>query len=98
MTLDVQSSAFQQNHQIPRKHTGDGDDVSPPLSWSGIPATAKELALVVDDPDAPTPQPWVHWLLYKIPPTTTSLPEHVLPSLRVTVPAGALHGKNSWPQ
>ena len=98
MTIILQSSAFQQKHPIPRKFTGDGDDVSPPLSWSGVPSATQELALVVDDPDAPTPEPWVHWILYKIPPTTTSLPENVLPSLRVAAPAGALHGKNSWPK
>lgn len=98
MKLIVESAAFQQHQPIPRKYTGDGDDVSPPLSWSGVPTAARELALVVDDPDAPTPEPWVHWILYKIPPTVTSLPEHVLPALRVSFPAGALHGKNSWPK
>jgi hypothetical protein len=98
MTIILQSPAFKQNHLIPKKYTGDGDDVSPPLSWSGVPAETKELALVVDDPDAPTPEPWVHWLIYKIPPTTTSLSENVLPVLRVASPAGALQGKNSWPK
>ena len=78
MSIVLQSPAFKQNHLIPKKHTGDGEDVSPPLGWSGIPGAAKELALVVDDPDAPTPEPWVHWLLYKIPPSTSNLPEHVL--------------------
>lgn len=98
MSIVVQSSAFKQNHSIPKKYTGDGDDVSPPLAWSGAPSTTREFALVVEDPDAPTPEPWVHWLLYKIPATTTSLPENVLPSLRVASPAGALHGTNSWPK
>lgn len=98
MSIILQTSAFQQTHPIPRKFTGDGDDISPPLSWSGIPSATQELALVVDDPDAPTPEPWVHWILYKIPPAATSLPEHVLPSLHVAAPAGALQGKNSWPK
>ena len=98
MSIILQSAAFKQNHQIPRKHTGDGDDASPPLAWSGIPAEAKELALVVEDPDAPTPEPWVHWVLYNISAATTSLPEKIPPALRVSTPAGALQGKNSWPK
>ena len=98
MSIVLQSPAFKQNHLIPKKHTGDGEDVSPPLGWSGIPGAANELALVVDDPDAPTPEPWVHWLLYKIPPSTSNLPEHVLPAQRVAAPAGALQGTNSWPK
>ena len=98
MTIIMQSSAFKQNHTIPRRYTGDGDDVSPPLSWSGVPAATKELALIVDDPDAPTPEPWVHWVLYKIPATISSLPEKVLPALHVDSPPGALQGTNSWPK
>src|SRR5262245_13807555 len=98
MSIILQSAAFKQNHQIPRKHTGDGEDASPPLAWSGVPAEAKELALVADDPDAPTPEPWVHWVLYNIPAATTRLPEKLPPSLRVPTPAGALQAQNSWPK
>lgn len=94
----LQSTAFKQNHLIPRKYTGDGEDASPPLSWTDVPSNTGELALIVDDPDAPTPEPWVHWLLYKIPPATTSLAEKVPPAMRVTAPPGALQGKNSWPK
>jgi len=92
------SPAFKQNHQIPRRYTGDGDDISPQLAWTEVPPAAKELALIVDDPDAPTPEPWVHWVLYKIPPTAVGLPEHVLPALRVNSPGGSLQGQNSWPK
>ena len=92
------SPAFKQNHQIPRRHTGDGDDISPALSWSEVPSAAKELALIVDDPDAPTTEPWIHWVLYKIPPTVTDLPEHIRPALHVSNPGGALQGQNSWPK
>ena len=92
------SPAFKQNHLIPRKHTGDGDDISPALSWSEVPAATKEFALLVDDPDAPTPEPWVHWVLYKIPGATADLAEHLPPALHVPRPAGALQGRNSWPQ
>jgi Raf kinase inhibitor-like YbhB/YbcL family protein len=94
--LVVQSIAFGQNETVPRRYTGDGEDISPPLTWSGVPEGAKELALIVDDPDAPTPQPWVHWVLYGIPADLRSLPERVLPSQRVPEPAGTLQGKNSW--
>ena len=94
--ITLQSSAFAQNETVPRKYTGDSDDKSPPLSWSGVPPGTKQLALIVDDPDAPTATPWVHWVLYAIPPETTSLPEGITPSLRVSQPPGLLQGKNSW--
>jgi Raf kinase inhibitor-like YbhB/YbcL family protein len=92
----VKSSAFEPEASIPKRHTGDGDDVSPALSWSEPPAGTAELALVVDDPDAPSPEPWVHWVLYKIPPRLRALPEGILPTRSVTSPAGLLQGKNSW--
>jgi Raf kinase inhibitor-like YbhB/YbcL family protein len=93
-SLTMTSTAFAHNGTIPRKHSGDGQDISPPLNWSGLPAGAKELAMIVDDPDAPTPQPWVHWVLYRIPPETKGLPEGVAPSLHG--PGSMLQGKNSW--
>ena len=77
MTIKLEASAFANNEPIPKRHTGDGEDVSPALRWTGIPAEARELALICDDPDAPTPQPWVHWLLYKLPPQTDGLRENV---------------------
>lgn len=94
--MPLQSSAFAPNEMIPRKYTGDGEDKSPPLSWSVVPPGTKELALIVDDPDAPTPTPWVHWVLYRIPAEARSLPEGIAPSLRVAQPAGLAQGKNSW--
>jgi Raf kinase inhibitor-like YbhB/YbcL family protein len=93
----LRSDAFQAGQPIPRRHTGDGEDVSPPLVWTEVPAGTKELALICDDPDAPTPQPWVHWLLYKIPPETTSLPEGIPAAAKLSAQRGALQGKNSWP-
>jgi Raf kinase inhibitor-like YbhB/YbcL family protein len=94
--ITLQSTAFQPNDPVPRRYTGDGEDKSPPLSWSDVPAGTKELALIVDDPDAPTKTPWVHWVLYRIPPDLKALPEGIAPSLRVSQPAGLLQGKNSW--
>jgi Raf kinase inhibitor-like YbhB/YbcL family protein len=95
MSLILTSLAFAHMAAIPPKYTCQGADVSPPLSWSGVPAGAKSLALIVDDPDAPDPaapkMTWVHWVLYNIPPTTSGLPEAVK-----TLPPGTLEGLNDW--
>ncbi len=96
MAMIIRSSAFANQARIPKRFTGDGEDVSPELSWSGAPAPAKELALICDDPDAPTPQPWVHWVIYRIPPTATVLGEHIPQTGSLSEPAGALQGVNSW--
>ena len=94
-TLKIESPAFGMNESIPRQYTVDGRNTSPPLRWSDLPAGTKELALIVDDPDAPVGT-WVHWLLYRVPTDSNELPENILPSLRVDKPGGALQGKNSW--
>jgi len=73
--MNITSSDFAEGAAIPRQHTGDGENVSPALHWTGVPASARELALIVDDPDAPRPAPWVHWVLYKIPTSLTGLPQ-----------------------
>jgi Raf kinase inhibitor-like YbhB/YbcL family protein len=97
MSLVLTSPAFTAGGNIPHRHTCDGDDVSPPLSWSGIPAGAKSLALIVDDPDAPDPakpqRVWVHWVLYNIPPDSTGLPQAVRTS---DLPQGTCEGMNDW--
>src|SRR5689334_9871202 len=67
MAIKITSGAFEAGKPIPKLYTGNGDDRSPPLSWNGMPAGTKEFALICDDPDAPTPKPWVHWVIYKIP-------------------------------
>lgn len=97
MKLTLRSPAFEPNQPIPRKHTGEGNDVSPALEWSGTPPGTVELALIVDDPDAPRPQPWVHWVLYKIPASVTRLKEGIARTATLKEPAGALQGRNSWP-
>ena len=93
MDLDVTSSAFGPNGLIPRKYTCDGDDVSPPLAWSGVPQNSANLVLISDDPDAPMGT-WVHWVLYDLPPQTASLPEHVPPL--ETLASGAQHGRTDF--
>ena len=97
MKLTVRSRAFENGQRIPVKHTADGADVSPALSWSDVPAEAKELALICDDPDAPRPEPWVHWVICKLPASLTGLPEGVPRQAALREPAGALQGRNSWP-
>ena len=75
MGIEVSSPAFEPGGSIPRKHTGEGQDVSPALRWSGLPEGTKEIALICDDPDAPRTEPWVHWVVYKIPAGRIGLPE-----------------------
>lgn len=97
MALTLTSSAFTHNASIPRRYTCQGEDVSVPLAWSGIPAGTKSLALIVDDPDAPDPAApkltWVHWVLYNIPPTAAGLKEAAKSN---ELPAGTLDGLNDW--
>ena len=97
MTFRLTSPAFDHLGEIPRKYTCDGDDISPPLSWSGVPANARSLVLIVDDPDAPDPaapkRVWVHWLVYNIPSVTSSLPEH---AFEINLPVGVNEGHNDW--
>lgn len=78
---------------IPEKYTCDGEDVSPPLRWEGIPPGARSLALICDDPDAPMAT-WVHWVIYSIPPNTTGLREAL--SKTELVEGRMKQGKNSW--
>jgi len=96
MSLKMHSSAFSEGAPIPRRYTGDGEDLSPPLSWEGLPAAARELALIVDDPDAPTKEPWVHWVIYNLPATLSELSEGIVPAVHAQVAPGAIQGKNSW--
>jgi hypothetical protein len=93
-TLQISSPAFKQGFPIPRKYTQDDQNISPPLSWSGVPKSARELVLVVEDPDAPRPQPVMHWIIYRIPPTASGLPENVPPGVNVSNPAGAMQSRN----
>lgn len=96
MPLIIRSTAFADGRAIPLRHTGDGEDLSPPLSWVNLPGATRELALIVDDPDAPSAEPWVHWVVYKIPPEVQDLAEGTPRSSTLSAPAGALQGKNSW--
>jgi Raf kinase inhibitor-like YbhB/YbcL family protein len=97
MSLTIVSSAFANHGSISARYTCDGSDISPPLSWTHVPAGTRSLALIVDDPDAPDPKAprmtWVHWVLYEIPPTAMELPEAVRPH---DLPPGTREGVNDW--
>ena len=100
MSIVLMSSQFTAGGAIPAAHTCEGKDQAPALHWSGVPANAKSLALVVDDPDAPDPKAppskkatWVHWVLYNLPPEATSLPAGVT---KATLPPGTREAKNDW--
>lgn len=98
MSLRLTSSAFTQGHPIPKKYTGEGADVSPPLAWADVPEKTEELVLICDDPDAPVAEPWVHWVIYKIPNHAKGLSEGIPRRPRLKEPAGAMQGKNGWPE
>lgn len=91
--FDLTSSAFGEGEPIPQRYTCDGEDISPPLTWTAPPEGADSLALIMDDPDAPIGT-WVHWVLFNIPPDARSLSEDV--PAQEQLPDGSLHGNNSW--
>ena len=97
MSLAITSSAFAPGGSIPSLYTCEGKDLSPPLAFGGVPAGAKSLALIVEDPDAPDPAApqttWVHWVLYNIPPETAGQAEAVKAT---ALPAGTREGLNDW--
>ncbi len=74
--LKIRSTAFNDGERIPKKYTCDGEDISPPLIWEDIPEGTVTLALISDDPDAPS-KTWTHWLIFNIPPELNGLPESV---------------------
>lgn len=93
--MEIGSDAFAHQSAIPARYTCEGEDVSPPLRWTGIPAGTQSLVLIVDDPDAPDPaaprMTWVHWLLYNLPPAGGGLAEGVR-----SLPVGTREGVNDW--
>ncbi|MCP4661183.1 MAG: YbhB/YbcL family Raf kinase inhibitor-like protein [bacterium] len=95
MSLILSSPSFAHHGEIPARHTCQGQDLSPALSWSGAPEGTQSFALIVDDPDAPDPRApkmtWVHWVLYNLPADASGLPEAVK-----DLPAGTLQGINDW--
>lgn len=89
MALEIKSPVFKEGGSIPLQYTCKGSDISPPLSWSGVPKGAKSMALICDDPDAPG-MTWVHWVVYNISPDENGLKEDLAKS--GTLPGGTLQG------
>jgi len=86
--IQISSVAFTEGAMIPKKYSCDGEEINPPLSFKNVPAEAKSLALIVDDPDAPMGT-WTHWLVWNIDPSITEIREN-------SVPAGGVLGKNDF--
>ncbi len=93
MTLKLTSSAFQDGTTIPRQHTADGQDVSPPLKWTTPPPGTRSLALICEDPDAPK-RTFTHWVLFELPATSTELREGV--PVEARLPNGSIQGANDF--
>lgn len=93
MSIRLISSAFAEGQAVPKKHTCEGTDVSPPLEWTGIPEGTKSIALVCDDPDAPMGT-WVHWVVFNLAPDTTSLTENLPKTPKLD--DGTLQGVNDF--
>jgi Raf kinase inhibitor-like YbhB/YbcL family protein len=98
-SITVESPTLKADQPIPRDYTADGRNVSPPLTWRSVPSGAKEIAVVLEDPDAGNPPPFVHWVIYKIPPTAKGLPENVPFEPGAPMPAeiaGAIQGVSGF--
>jgi Raf kinase inhibitor-like YbhB/YbcL family protein len=91
--IEISSDAFGHDEAIPTKYSQDGQNISPALRWSNVPKDAKELVLICEDPDAPMPQPYVHWILFGLSPSADHLPEHV--PTTATVQAGGFDAQQS---
>jgi Raf kinase inhibitor-like YbhB/YbcL family protein len=94
-TLKVTSAAFRNGEAIPERYTGDDDDISPPLEWSGAPDGTQSFAVICDDPDAPKATPFVHWVIYNIPGDVTQL-QQAFPFQRIESDNGTDQGKNDF--
>ena len=96
ITMPVESGAFGDGSPIPAAYSaGEGRNISPPLRWSGVPQATRSMVLIVEDPDAPTPKPFVHWLMYNIPSEIGSIPQDVPHDELLDALGGAMQGKNS---
>lgn len=97
--ITVTSTTLKAGEVVPKDHTADGKNVSPALMWSGAPAATKQFALVMDDPDVPMPGGFVHWVVYKIPPTAKGLPAELPMDATLTAPAdlaGTIQGLSGF--
>jgi len=98
-TFIVESRTMTTGEMMPRDYSPDGRNVSPPLSWRGLPAGTRQLAVICQDHGAGNPPPWVHWILYNIPASASGLPEGIPFDPADPMPAGlegATQGANGW--
>ncbi len=100
--MQLTSSTFENGDILDAAFTVEGEDISPPLAWSAPPSGTKSLAIICDDPDAPSaqrpgPEPWVHWILFNIPSNLRMLPTGVSQEPEPDAISGASQGQNSWP-
>lgn len=93
MTLEIRSTAFHDREMIPPKYTCDGDDVSPPVTWLGVPDETESLALIFEDIDS-VEGVWSHWVVFDVPPGVNTLPEAVPPSKSLA--QGGAQGRNDF--
>ncbi len=94
--MTLRSPALKNNHVMPKIFTADGADISPPLVWHHAPAKTKTFLVIMFDPDAPGPMPFLHWVVFNIPPAVRRLPENLPRSKRIAAVAGAEQGPNSF--
>jgi Raf kinase inhibitor-like YbhB/YbcL family protein len=93
-TISITSPAFGNGQPIPQKY-GTSLDISPPLNWSNLPPGTKSLVLLAEDPDVPPPEPFVHWVVYNIPPELSGFPESMGPERKPKAFPGLAQGHNS---
>lgn len=98
-TFVVESPTMATGEMMPRDYTPDGRNLSPPLSWRGLPAGTRQLAVLCQDHGVGNPPPWVHWIVYNIPADAAGLPEGIPLQADAGMPpeiAGAVQGNNGW--
>ena len=93
MALELRSTAFEDGEMIPSEHTCDGEDVSPPLAWTGVPDGTESTAVVMEDIDS-VKGVWSHWVVYRIPREINALVERIPPSK--TLPVDGVQGRNDF--
>lgn len=95
MALRLESPAFAHDEVLPLRHTAEGEDVSPPLVWSGVPEGTQELVLICDDPDADAGV-FTHWVVYGMAPDVTGLPEALPDDAIIEEPVSLVQGLNEF--
>jgi Raf kinase inhibitor-like YbhB/YbcL family protein len=98
MILHVRSDAFDEGQEIPEENSAYGRNISPRMGWSGLPEGTRSIVLMMEDPDAPRPKPFVHWLVYNIPRSANGLPPDLGTAPVPAAPEAGVQGRNSTGQ